>query len=365
MKPHDIAVIAGDGIGPEVIAESLKVLEKIRPYLKISIQLKNFDLGAARYLRTGETLPETTFQELTNFDAILLGAVGDPQVPPGILEREILLKLRFDLDLYINLRPCILLDGVFTPIKHKTARDINFTVVRENTESVYVGLGGVFKKGTADEVAIQEDVNTRKGVERAIRYAFEYCQKYGAQKKLTLVDKANVLTHAHQLWRRTFEEVSREYPGIQKNALYVDAAAMDFIRRPETFDVLVTNNIFGDILTDLGAIISGGLGLAASANMNPAARAKSISSGVKRCAAMFEPIHGSAPDIAGKGLANPLAAILAIKMLLEFLDETAAAKKIDEAVRAVLTSEKIFKSESADLQLKTTEVGELVVKKII
>jgi 3-isopropylmalate dehydrogenase len=351
---HKIAVIAGDGIGPEVIQEARKILAKVKPYLKSDLEFVDYDLGANHYLRTKEVLPDKVFKELIQADAILLGAVGDPRVPPGILEREILLHLRFELDLYINLRPCILYDGVFTPLKNKTSKDIQFVVVRENTESVYTGVGGVFKKGTLDEIATQQDINTRKGVERCIRYAFEYCKNRNAKSSVTLVDKANVLTYAHNLWRRVFEEVGREYPTIKKNALYVDAAAMDFIRKPETFDVIVTNNIFGDILTDLGAIISGGLGLAASANMNP------VKKGKGQCAAMFEPIHGSAPDIAGKALANPIAAILAAKMMLEFLDESKAAQTIEKAVRAAIYSKKIFKPDTAETCLSTTAIGDLV-----
>lgn len=356
MNKYNIAVIAGDGIGPEVTQEALKVLAKVKPLLKSELKFDEYDLGAGQYLRTKEAMPESVFKKLVSSDAIFLGAVGDPKVPPGILEREVLLKIRFELDLYVNLRPCILFDGVFTPIKNKTPKDIRFMVVRENTESIYSGMGGVFKKGTPDEVAIQEDINTRKGVERCIRYAFEYCKNHGAKQTLTLVDKANVLTYAHNLWRRVFEEVGSLYPQIKRNALYVDAAAMDFIRRPETFDVVVTNNIFGDILTDLGAIISGGLGLASSANINPDAKTAQH----KQCSALFEPIHGSAPDIAGKGLANPIAAILAAKMMLDHLGEQTAADKIEKAVQSAIRSGKIFKPESADTQMSTVAIGDLV-----
>jgi len=356
VKTHKIAVIAGDGIGPEVLREARKVLTNVSSRLKSQLVFEEFDLGASRYLKTKEALPESVFKSIASCDVIFLGAVGDPKVPPGILERDILLKLRFDLDLYINLRPCILMDGAHTPLKSKNSNDINFIVVRENSESVYTGLGGVFKKGTPDEVAIQEDINTRKGVERCLRYAFETCKKRNHKNQLTLVDKANVLTHAHGLWRRTFEEVGQEYPHIKRNAIYVDAAAMDFVRRPENFDVVVTNNIFGDILTDLGAILSGGLGLAASANLNPSQAPR----GDKNCSALFEPIHGSAPDIAGKGTANPLAAILAGQMMLDFLGETKAASLIMEAVQKTVKSGKIFKKESADLAISTREVGDLV-----
>ena len=355
MNHAKVAVIKGDGIGPEVIKEALKILSKVAPLLNSKLDFTEYDLGASQYLKTKEAMAGSVWKELAASDAILLGAVGDPRVPPGILEREVLLKIRFELDLYINLRPCILYEGAFTPIKNKSSRDIQFVVVRENTESVYTGLGGVFKKGTLDEVAIQEDVNTRKGVERSIRYAFDYCKSRGFKNSLTLVDKANVLTHAHGLWRRVFEEVGKEYSQVKRNAIYVDAACMDFVRRPENFDVLVTNNIFGDIITDLGAVISGGLGFAASANINAAQGLK-----LGRCSALFEPVHGSAPDIVGKGLANPLAAILAAKMMLDYLGEKKAAQIIEEAVRSVVKSGKIFKPESSDLAVSTSAVGDLV-----
>ncbi|OGR54063.1 MAG: 3-isopropylmalate dehydrogenase [Elusimicrobia bacterium RIFCSPLOWO2_02_FULL_39_32] len=352
-KNIQIAVIPGDGIGPEVLKEGLKVLSKVKPQLSSEFNFVEYDLGAKNYLKTKEAMAESVFKQIQNSDAIYLGAVGDPKVPPGILEREILLKLRFELDLYINLRPCMLFDGVFTPLKNKKPQDINFMVVRENTESLYTGLGGIFKQGTPQEIAIQEDINTRFGVERCIRYAFDLCQKRKKENKLTLVDKANVLTFAHSLWRRTFEEVGQEYPAIKRNAIYVDAAAMDFVRRPEIFDTIVTNNIFGDILTDLGAIISGGLGLAASANMNASKKNQG-------CSGLFEPIHGSAPDIVGKGLANPLAAILAGKMMLEFFAENKAAKAIEEAISKAIQSKRIFKPESSETQISTSEIGDLV-----
>ena len=359
MKSYNIAVIPGDGIGPEVTKEAKRILDKLSPVLSSKFNWVEHDLGAGQYLKTKEAMPESVWKELQSSDAIFLGAVGDPRVAPGILEREILLKIRFDLDLYINLRPCFLYDGVYTPLKHKVAKDIHFVVVRENTESVYTGVGGIFKKGTPDEVAIQEDVNTRKGVERCICFAYDYCKNYGSKKRLTLVDKANVLTHAHSLWRRVFEAVGSEYKEIERNGLYIDAACMDFVRRPEFFDVLVTNNIFGDILTDLGAIISGGLGFAASSNVNASGKI-----GGGRCAALFEPVHGSAPDIAGKGLANPVAAILALKMLLEYFGEAAAGKKIESAVGNAVKSGKLFKPESTDLAVSTSQVGEAILNLI-
>lgn len=365
-KSHRVAVIGGDGIGPEVIREALKILNKVSPQLKTPLQLEEIDLGAKQYLKTGEALPKSVFEELKKMAAILLGAVGDPKVKPGILEREILLKIRFDLDLYINLRPCILYEGAMTPLKNKKSKDINFVVVRENTESVYAGLGRVFERGSKNEIAIQEDVHTRKAVERCIRFAFEFCKERNQKKVLTMVDKANVMTHAHDLWRRVFSEVGKEYPQIEKNCLYVDACAMDFVRRPEIFDVVVTNNIFGDILTDLGAIISGGLGLASSANFNPdkeprQGRELLGTSSNGNCKGLFEPVHGSAPDIAGKGLANPLAAILSCRMMLDFLGETRAAQKIEQAVRKVLKSGKIFKKNSFELKLSTSNIGDLVL----
>lgn len=356
MNTYKIAVIRGDGIGPEVIKEAFKVLDKVKPGLQSKLEFEEFDLGANQYLKTKEAMPESVFKRLAASDAVFLGAVGDPRVPPGILEREVLLKIRFEFDLFINLRPCSLYEGVYTPLKGKGPKEINFTVVRENTESIYAGIGGVFKKGTKDEVAVQEDVNTRKGVERCIRFAFEFCKNRNNKKNLTLVDKANVLTYAHNLWRRAFEEVGAEYPDVKRNALYVDAAAMDFVRRPELFDVLVTNNIFGDILTDLGAVISGGLGLAASANMNADVKLGQN----KQCIALFEPIHGSAPDIAGKGLANPLAAIGAAQMLMDFVGEKSAAEKIGKAVSSAIASKKIFKPESTDTQISTSAIGDLV-----
>lgn len=352
-KNIQIAVIPGDGIGTEVVREALKVLSKVKPLFNSEFNFVEYDLGAKNYLKTKDAMPESIFKQLCSSDAIFLGAVGDPKVPPGILEREILLKLRFELDLYINLRPCVLFDGVFTPIKNKKPQDINFMVVRENTESLYTGLGGIFKKGTPQEIAIQEDINTRSGVERCIRFAYDLCQKRKKDHRLTLVDKANVLTFAHSLWRRTFEEVGEEYPTIKRNAIYVDAAAMDFVRRPEIFDTIVTNNIFGDILTDLGAIISGGLGLAASANINASGKNQG-------CSALFEPIHGSAPDIAGKALANPLAAILAGKMMLEFFGENKAAQTIEQAVAKTIQSKRVFKSESSETQISTSTIGDLV-----
>jgi 3-isopropylmalate dehydrogenase len=316
-------VIPGDGIGVEVTTEAVRVLEAVAPSLRQPIDFTHFDWGAERWLKDGTTLPPGALEELRDqFAAILFGALGDPRVPEQVHARDILLGLRFRLDLYINLRPVRLYDERLTPLKGKTPRDIDMLVFRENTEGLYAGVGGNFKRDTPDEIAINEDINTRKGVERILRAAFEAaCQR---RKKVCMSDKANALTYAHGLWQRTFKAVAREYPDIEASHLYVDVAAMEMVRAPERFDVLVTSNMFGDILTDLGAAIVGGLGLAASGNLHPG-----------RCS-LFEPVHGSAPDIAGRGVANPLGAISSAAMLLAHLGEDAAAQKIDRAVaRAV------------------------------
>jgi 3-isopropylmalate dehydrogenase len=318
-----IAVVPGDGIGPEVIGEATRVIEAVRPRLKKPIELKSFDWGAERYLKDGTTLPAGAFEDLRdNYQAILLGAIGDARVPDQIHARDILLALRFRLDLYINFRPVRLLDDRLTPLKHKTRADIDMVVLRENTEGLYAGVGGNFKKGTADEIAINEDVNTRKGVERILRAAFELARR--RKKRVCMSDKANALAYAHGLWQRTFAELKREYADVEASHLYVDVAAMEMVRAPERFDVLVTSNMFGDILTDLGAAIAGGLGLAASGNIHPG-----------RCS-LFEPVHGSAPDIAGKSIANPLGAISSAAMLLEHLGETETARAIERAVSEVV-----------------------------
>ena len=351
QREYKIAVIPGDGVGPEVTREGLKVLRAAAAKVGFKYQTIEYDFGAERYLKTGETLPDSALKELEEMDAIYLGAVGDPRVEPGVLEKGILLKLRFGLDQYINLRPVKLYPGVWTPLKDKGPEDIDFVVVRENTEGLYLGLGGIIKKGTTDEVAIQEMVNTRKGVERCIRYAFEYTRKRDKKKKLTLCDKANVLTYAHSLWRRVFKEVGEEYLDIEKDYAFVDATCMWMVKNPEWFDVIVTCNMFGDIITDLGAIIQGGMGIAAGGNINP----KGVS--------MFEPIHGSAPKYAGKNVANPLAAISAVQMMLEQIDEEEAARLVDNAIAKVLSSGKI-KDLSARSGLYTDEIGDMVVKYI-
>lgn len=351
-KEYRIAIIPGDGVGPEVTREAVKVLKAVADKVGFKYHLVNYDFSGERYLRTGETLPDSALEELKEMDAIYLGAVGDPRVEPGILEKGILLKLRFELDQYINLRPVKLYPGVWTPLKDKGPEDIDFVVVRENTEGLYLGLGGFVKKGTSEEIAIQEMVNTRKGVERCIRYAFEYAKKRGKKKKVTLCDKANVLTYAHDLWRRVFKRVGEEYSDIEKDYAFVDATCMWMIKNPEWFDVIVTCNMFGDIITDLGAMIQGGMGIAAGANINP--------EGVS----MFEPIHGSAPKYAGKNVINPMAAICAMQMLLEVIGEGKAAEMVEKAVKEVLASGKI-KDLSTKSGLKTDQIGDMVVNSIL
>jgi|TARA_B100001971_G_scaffold147116_1_gene136171 3-isopropylmalate dehydrogenase len=301
---HRVGVIGGDGIGPEVIAEGLKVFAAAG----VAIETVDYDLGGSRYLRDGVVLPDEVIEEWRGLDALFLGAVGTPEVPPGVIERGLLLKMRFDLDLYVNLRPFLF-----------PASDIDFMVVRENTEGAYAGEGGFLRKGTPNEVATQGSVNTRMGVERAIRYAFDLARE--RRGHLTLVHKTNVLTFSGDLWERTFKEVAADYADVETAYNHVDAACIYFVDSPERYDVIVTDNLFGDILTDLGGAVSGGIGLASSANLNPARTGPS----------MFEPVHGSAPDIAGKGLANPTAAILSGAMMLDFLGEDAAAERIRAA----------------------------------
>lgn len=324
---YNIAVIAGDGTGPEVVREGLKVFAAAADRAGFTYTLQEYDFGAARYLRTGETLPDSALDELAGYDAILLGAIGHPDVPPGVLEQGILLKLRFALDLYINLRPVKLLPGVWTPIKDKGPTDVNFVVVRENTEGLYASTGGFLKKGTPDEIAVQESVNTRKGVERCIRYAYEYANRPDRRGKLTMCGKTNVLTYAWDLWWRAFNEIGdADYNHIRRDYAHVDAICMWFLKNPEWFDVIVTDNMFGDIITDLGAMIQGGMGVAASGNINP--------EGVS----MFEPIHGSAPKHAGLGKASPVAAIAAVQMMLEQLGEAQAAAAVEQAIQAALAT---------------------------
>jgi 3-isopropylmalate dehydrogenase len=351
MKSYNIAVIPGDGTGPEVIAEGVKVLNAASEKFGFKLDFKYYDYGGDRYLKTDEVLPENAVSELKKHDAIYLGAIGHPDVKPGILEKGILLRLRFELDQYINLRPVKLYPGVDCPLKDKRPEDIDFVVVRENTEGLYAGAGGVLKKGTLDEVAVQESINTRKGVERCIRYAFEYCRKRNKMKKLTLCGKTNVLTFAFDLWERTFYEIAKEFPDIKVDYAHVDAITMWFVKNPEWFDVIVTDNMFGDIITDLGAMIQGGMGIAAGGNINP----KGVS--------MFEPIGGSAPKYKGKNVINPLAAICAGGMMLEHLGEEQAGKAIEKAVMQV-TGKDIKNLAAGKMGYSTTEVGNLVVNYI-
>ncbi len=337
-----IGVLAGDGVGPEVMAEALEVLSKVGSLEGLLYGLVRFDLGGERFLRTGQVLPDDEIGRLARCDAILLGAVGDPRVPPGILEKGILLRLRFDFEQYINLRPIQLYPGVEGPIRGKGPDEIDMVVVRENNEDLYVGAGGFTRKGTPAEVAIQTSINTRAGVERAIRFAFDLARRRalggafrglsavergrGLVRQVTLVAKTNVLSFAHDLWMRAFTEVAGEYPEIKSDYQHVDACCMRMVANPERFDVIVTTNMFGDIITDLGAVLQGGMGLAASGNLNPE----------RSFPSMFEPVHGSAPDIAGKGVANPLAAILSVAMMLDHLNHPRGAERIRAAVREVL-----------------------------
>jgi 3-isopropylmalate dehydrogenase len=324
-----IAVIPGDGIGPDVIAEGIKILEAVGRLTAARLDLIHFDLGAERYLRTGETLPQPVFEDLRdNYDAIYLGALGDPRVPDMKHAADILLGLRFRLDLFANMRPVKLLDRRLCPLKDRSEGDVDFVVFRENTEGLYVGMGGFFKKGTADEVAVQEDVNTRKGVERIIEYAFRFAHET-KRTKVTMSDKANVLTYGHDLWQRVFREVAGRYPDIEAEHMYVDALGMQLVRAPQRFQVIVTCNMFGDILTDLGAALQGGLGMAASGNLNP------------ERTPLFEPVHGSAPKYAGKDVANPLGAVLTAGMMLEYLGLRREAALIDAAVREAIRQDKV------------------------
>ncbi len=347
---YRIAVIPGDGTGPEVVREGIKILKKISSVFQIDFEFKEFDYGGDRYLKTGQVLPDEDFEELRTFSAIYLGAIGHPDVKPGILEKGILLNLRFKLDQYINLRPVKLYPNVETPLANKKPEDIDFVVVRENTEGLYAGSGGFLKKGTKDEVAIQEMINTRKGVERCIRYAFEFTRKRNREKKLTMCAKTNVLTYAHDLWDRTFNEVSGEYPDITADYAHVDATTMWMVKNPEWFDVIVTTNMFGDIITDLGAMIQGGMGVASGANINP--------EGVS----MFEPIGGSAPKYTGKNMINPIAAIAAVQMMLDFFGESEAAVSLENAI--ISTVGKLKSMSAGKMGYTTSEVGDLAVKQI-
>lgn len=348
---YRIAVIPGDGTGPEVIAEGMKVLEAAAAKFGFTYEARYFDFGGERYLRTGKTLEDGDIEELKKYSAIFLGAIGHPDVKPGILETGILLKLRFSLDQYINLRPVKLYNPAFCPLKDKRPEDIDFVVVRENSEGLYKGMGEFQHKGTRDEVAIQISYNTRKGVERCVRYAFELCRRRNSKKKLTLCGKTNVLTYAWDLWERVFKEVARDYPDIATDYAHVDATTMWFVKNPEWFDVIVTDNMFGDIITDLGAMIQGGMGIAAGGNINP--------QGVS----MFEPIGGSAPKYTGKNVINPLAAICAGGMLLEHIGEVKAAEAVEKAVIEV-ACKKLKSLAAGKMGYSTREVGDLVVKEL-
>jgi 3-isopropylmalate dehydrogenase len=348
-----IAVIGGDGTGPEVTAEGLKVLEAVSKLERIRYELAHFDYGGQRYLSTGEVLPEGAVDELRKFDAIYLGAVGHPDVPPGVLEKGLLLHLRFQLDQYINLRPVKLYPGVETPLAGKRPEDIDFVVVRENTEDLYCGAGGFLKKGTPDEVATQTAIYTRKGCERCIRWAFEYTMRRNNPqgKMLTLVAKTNVLTIGHDLWWRTFQEVAKEYPDVKADYNHVDACCMWMVKNPEYYDVIVTTNMFGDIITDLAAILQGGMGVAAGGNINPDPGGTS----------MFEPMGGSAPKYTGQGVINPIAAIGAMAMLLEQTGHQAAADRVLKAIQ-VVTGTKMKSQAAGKMGYRTGEVGDLVVE---
>jgi 3-isopropylmalate dehydrogenase len=350
-KEYNVALLPGDGTGPEVLAEGIKVVQAASKKYGFIVKFTTYDLGGERYKRTGEVLPDSIVNELRQHDAIYLGAIGHPDVKPGILEKGILLRLRFDLDQYINLRPVKLYEGVDTPLKNKGPKEIDFIVVRENTEGLYAGAGGVLKKGTGDEVATQESINTRKGVERCLRFAFQYTQKRNKSRKLTLCGKTNVLTYAFDLWERAFYEVAKEYPDISTDYAHVDATCMWMVKNPEWFDVIVTDNMFGDIITDLGAMIQGGLGIAAGGNINPG--------GVS----MFEPMGGSAPKYTGKNVINPLAAILAGSMMLEFLDQQPAADSVEKAVQKAL-KENIKSLDAGKMGMGTRELGDLIVTNI-
>ena len=339
-----LAVIGGDGIGPEVVAEALKVLRAAG----LAIEETNYDLGAERWHRTGETLPDAVLEEIRGHQAILLGAVGDPSVPSGVLERGLLLRLRFELDHYVNLRPVRLYPGVATPLAGVRPESVNMVVVREGTEGPYAGAGGVLRKGTPAEVATQESINTAYGVARVVRFAFRLAVQRSRQH-LTLVHKTNVLTYAGDLWQRTMDEAAKEFPGVSVDYCHMDAASMFLVTQPERFDVVVTDNLFGDILTDLGAAVAGGIGLAASGNINPERTAPS----------MIEPVHGSAPDIAGQQKADPTAAILSAAMLCEHLGLTAAAAKIEQAA-----ADDLVERQGAWAARSTAEIGDDIAERV-
>ena len=352
MNSYNIAVMGGDGTGPEVTAENIKVLEVAAEKFDFKLNFTDYDFGGERYLKTKEALPDSAVDELRKFPAILLGAIGHPDVKPGILEKGILLRLRFELEQYINLRPVKLYDARFCPLKDKGPEDVDFVVVRENNEGLYTGSGGFVFKGTPNEIAVQESINTRRGVERCLRYAFEYTQKRNKDNMLTLCGKTNVLTYAFDLWERAFHEIGEaDYPDIKRDYAHVDATTMWFVKNPEWFDVIVTDNMFGDIITDLGAMVQGGMGIAAGGNINPEGTS------------MFEPIGGSAPKYTGQGVINPLAAICSGQMMLEHLGEPEAAAAIEAAVIKVVR-EKIDNLAAGKMGPSTAEVGDLVATEL-
>ncbi len=349
-RVYDIAVLRGDGIGHEVIEEALKVLAVAAEKHGFKTELTEYPHGSEHYLKTGELFPDSVIDDLRKRDAILLGAIGDPRVETGLVERAVIAGIRFKLDLYINLRPIKLYAEHLTPLKNIKPEDLDMVVVRENTEDVYAGLGGILKKGTPHEVAVQELIYTRDGVERCVRYAYELCRKRDAKKRLTLVDKANAI-RAQDIWTRVFQEVGEEYPEIEKDHAYVDAACMWMIKNPDWFDVIVTTNMFGDIITDLGAMLQGGMGVAASGNIHPGQ------------VSMFEPIHGSAPKHAGKGVANPIASIAAVQMMLDFLGEADAALAVEDAVEYCLVNGKVS-SLTTKSGMSTSEIGDAVAEEL-
>ena len=351
-KTYNIAALGGDGTGPEVLVEGIKVLNAVAPKFDVKFEFTDFDFGGERYMRTGEVLPPNAADELGKFDSIYLGAIGHPDVKPGILEKGILLKLRFDLDQYINLRPVKLYPGVETPLKDKGPEDIDYVVVRENTGDLYTGTGGFTLKGTPNEIAIQSAVYNRFQVDRCLKYAYEYTKKRNKRNTLALCGKTNVLTYVYDLWERAFNEMGeKDYKDIRRDYYHVDATCMWMVKNPEWFDVIVTGNMFGDIITDLGAITQGGMGIAAGGNINP--------DGVS----MFEPIGGSAPKYTGQNVINPIASIAAGQMMMEILGEVEMAKKIEEAITTVVSTK--MKSMSAGkMGYSTTEVGDLVAEAV-
>ena len=343
---YRVGVLPGDGTGPEVVREGLKVLEAVRKGFRV--ETVEYDLGGERYLRTGDVLPESVLEEMRALDGIYLGAVGHPDVPPGVLERGLLLKIRFELDQYINLRPVRRYPGVETLLPSQLEEDVDFVVVRENSEGLYSGAGGFHRKGTKHEVAVQDSINTRHGVERAVRFAFALANGPDRRGHVTLVHKTNVLTYAGDLYQRVFDEVAREFERVDTDYVHVDACCIYFLEVPQRFDVIVTDNMFGDIVTDLGAMIQGGMGVAAGGNLNP--------HGVS----MFEPIGGTAPDHAGKGTINPIAAIAAMQMLLETLGEADAAQRVDAGIR--FATQKMTSMRAGMMGYSTSEVGDLVAE---